>query len=264
VEDLAGVELEEYRIMYEAEDTHWWYRGLRGVMFALLGLDRAGSRQPQILDAGCGTGGNMQALLNAGQTRLEGFDFSADALHFCRQRNLPNVKEGSIADIPFESDRFDIVISCDVINDAGLEDDAAGIRELYRVLKPGGRLFLNLPAFDFLRGEHDQATSVARRYTRKLITRKLNSAGFVVRRASYWNMFLFPVVLAVRLMRPGNKSDPKKPVRSDINLPHPLINTVLTRILSAEKILVRRFDLPFGSSLAVVAVKPRAARRANG
>ena len=242
--------------MYEAEDTHWWYRGMRGVMFTLLGLRRRGYA-PTILDAGCGTGGTLHALREAGHGGAEGFDFSPIALHFCRQRGLENVRPGSVTDIPFPDDTFDIAISCDVITDAGTEDEERAIRELYRILKPGGRLFLNLPAFDFLRSEHDRATSVARRYRRGQIAAKLKRQGFRIRRNTYWNMFLFPVVVAVRLLRRERPEDLNEPARSDIAVPPEPVNTLLTLIMWVESLLVRYFDLPVGSSVAVVAVKPK-------
>lgn len=255
-EGQSRLEFEEFKIMYEAEDTHWWYRGLRGVMFTLLGLRGRGKHAPSILDAGCGTGGTLHALQVAGFTNLQGFDINPPALHFCLERGLRNVKLGSIMDIPFGSDTFDIVISNDVLNDAGTSNEAAALSELYRVLKPGGRAFLNLPAFGFLRSEHDRATDVARRYTRKEIAHKLRAAGFKVGRATYWNMFLFPVVLLVRLLRREKIEDLAKPARSDIVLPPAPANLALTLVMRAEHLLIRYVDLPFGSSVAITATKP--------
>ena len=251
------MEFEEYKIMYEAEDTHWWYRGLRGVMFTLLGLDRARGAQPKILDAGCGTGGTIHALKQMGYKDMEGFDFSPSALHFCRQRGLENVRHGSVTDIPFPSNAYDIAVSCDVLNDKGIHDDMTAIRELYRVLKPGGRLFLNLPALKLLSSEHDRATSIVRRYTKRDIRRKLLRAGFRVKRVTYWNMLLFPAVLAVRLLRRERPQDLGKPARSDIVLPPAPLNAVLSAIVRIERELVRHFNLPIGSSVAVVAIKPK-------
>jgi SAM-dependent methyltransferase len=252
------LEFEEFKIMYEAEDTHWWYRGLRGVMFSLLGLGDPGSRGWEILDAGCGTGGTLQALKEAGFARTQGFDINPPALHFCSIRGLDNTRLGSIMDIPFPADAFDVVISNDVLNDAGTSNEAAALSELRRVLRPGGRLFLNLPAFSLLRSEHDRATDVARRYTRAEITGKLRAAGFKVRRATYWNTILFPVVIAVRLLRRERDEDLHKPARSDIVVPFAPINALLTGVVGLERLLLRSIDLPFGSSVAVVAVKPPA------
>jgi SAM-dependent methyltransferase len=252
------VEFEEYRIMYEAEDSHWWYHGLRSVMFTLLDLKpRAGTDcQPRILDAGCGTGGNLHALRRAGYANAEGFDYSPIALEFCKLRGLDNVRYGSITDIPFEDCTFDIVISCDVVTDTGTKDEAKAYEELLRVLKPGGRLFLNAPAFEFLRSEHDRATDVARRYTRRELKRKLADAGFRIGRVTYWNMLLFPAVVAVRLGRRERPEDLARPARSDIMLPPAPINALLSALMSVESIAIRWVDLPLGSSVAALAYKP--------
>lgn len=250
------MEYAEYQIMYEAEDTHWWYRGMRGAMFTLLRLGPAHRREPSILDAGCGTGGTLNALRSAGYSRLEGFDLNPIALEFCRKRGLDHVRLGSITEIPYPDTTFDIVISCDVVTDAGTDNEATALRELYRVLRPGGRLFLNLPAYAFLRSEHDRATDVARRVTRGEITGKLEGAGFAVKRASYWNMLLFPVVVAVRLLRREGADEVQNAARSDIVLPPGPINTLLSAIVLLESKLMRYVNLPFGSSVVTLAVKP--------
>ncbi len=254
------MEFEEYRIMHEAEDVHWWYRGLRGVMFTLLRLGRRGGKGKRILDAGCGTGGNMYALERAGFSYVLGFDYSAHGIYFCRKRGLDNLCQGSLMSIPFRDNSLELVISCDVINDEGLPDEMQALRELYKVLAPGGRLFLNLPAYSFLRGEHDEATSVARRYTTASISKKLRSVGFKVERVTYWNMFLFPVVLTVRLLSRLKKRHEHEQARSDIRVPSAPVNSLLTLLLSVEQRLLGRVSLPFGSSVAVVAVKPRRTR----
>ncbi len=251
------MEYEEYKIMYEAEDTHWWYRGLRGVISTLLGLGKARRKTARILDAGCGTGGTLHALAERGFANLGGFDLSPVAVEFCRRRGLSNVRLGSITDIPYESDTFDLVISCDVVTDAGTDNEMQALREMHRVLRPGGRLFLNLPAYGFLRSEHDRATAVARRVTGYEIEEKLRQAGFRVKRTTYWNMFLFPVVVLVRLLRREKEEDLSSPARSDIVLPPAPVNLLLSACVGLEHLLLRVVNLPFGSSVAVVAVKPR-------
>ncbi|MEA2574154.1 MAG: hypothetical protein QOH93_1452 [Chloroflexia bacterium] len=253
------MEFEEYRIMREAEDVHWWYRGLRGVMFTLLGLERGEGLRTRILDAGCGTGGNIYALEQAGFGHVLGFDYNSHGIYFCRERGLDNICQGSLMSVPFRDNSLEIIVSCDVINDEGLPDEMQALRELYRVLAPGGRLFLNLPAYNFLKGEHDKATSVARRYTTRGIAKQLRSVGFKVQRVTYWNMFLFPLVLAVRSVSRLRGRDEHEQARSDINVPPSPFNSILTMVLGLEHKLLRRINLPFGSSVGVVAVKPRRA-----
>lgn len=250
------VEYAEYKIMYEAEDTHWWYRGLRGVMSTLLGLGKITRKDLPVLDAGCGTGGTLHSLAKRGFTNLEGFDLSPIAIEFCRKRGLENVRIGSITEIPFEEKRFELVISCDVVSDAGTDNEAQALSELYRVLKPGGKLFLNLPAYNFLRSEHDRAVAVARRVTRGEMEKKLRQVGFLVKRASYWNSLLLPVVVAVRLLRREREEDLARPARSDIDVPWAPINLFLTACVGLEHLLLRLMNLPFGSSVALVAVRP--------
>ncbi|HYO50366.1 MAG TPA: class I SAM-dependent methyltransferase, partial [Chloroflexia bacterium] len=109
------MELEEYRIMYEAEDTHWWYRGLRGVMFALLGLDQASSRQPQILDAGCGTGGMLDLYRSWPDAEATGADLSPEALRFSHERGHNRLVGADLTRLPFRSNSFDVVSALDVI-----------------------------------------------------------------------------------------------------------------------------------------------------
>jgi SAM-dependent methyltransferase len=248
------LELEEYRIMYEAEDSHWWYRGLRASMLSLLRLDPRRDRELRILDAGCGTGGNLAFLREQGFNRLEGFDYSEHALHFCHERGLHDVRQGSATEIPFGSGIYDVVISCDVLNDAGVKDEITALREIKRVLRPGGKLYLNLPALAFLAGEHDLATSVARRYTRASIAKLLREAGFRPRRITYRNTLLFPLIFLVRKLRPQKPGCEQ--VRSDIDLPPASVNAFLTFIMRIESYLMRYVNLPIGSSVSVVAQKP--------
>lgn len=251
------MDFREFEIMYKAEDRHWWYRGLRSVMFRRAGLRRAQSREWRILDAGCGTGGSLMALRRTGHPHAEGIDYSEAAIFFCRnRRGMTNVRQASITDMPFPDNTFDLTISCDVLCDAGAANETAALSELYRTLRPGGRLFLNLPAYSFLRSEHDQATDVDRRYTMRSLRAGLDRAGFEVERISHWNATLFPVVLAVRLSRRGGRTRGKHEARSDIHVPPAPINRLLTAIVTLESRLMDYMTIPFGSSIACVARKP--------
>ena len=105
---------------------------------------------------------------------------------------------GSILAIPFPDDSFDLVISNDVLCDEGAVDDEQALREIYRVLKPGGRVFLNLPAYPWMLSRHDAAVYNVRRYTRRRLARLLQAAGFRLLFASYWNIVMFPIIVLTR------------------------------------------------------------------
>lgn len=127
-----------YAIMYEVEQSHWWYVGRRRIIKsfieeAIAGLDLSG-RRAHILDVGCGTGGNLELLTRFGDT--EGVDISEDALAFCRTRGLAKVRHGAAEQLPYEDCSFDLVTALDVVEH--LDDDTAGLREMRRVLRPGG------------------------------------------------------------------------------------------------------------------------------
>src|SRR5687768_3176006 len=151
----------EYEAMYHAEDTLWWYVGMRRIGEALLNA----RLQPglRILDAGAGTGGNLRWLSRFGTAH--GIDLAPEALRFCRARDLSTVARASVTDLPYPDSTFDLVTSFDVIYHLGVSDDVAALREAARVLKPRGTLLVRVPAFDSLRSAHDAAVHTRQRYS---------------------------------------------------------------------------------------------------
>jgi SAM-dependent methyltransferase len=248
------VKREEFEQMYTAEDRLWWYLALRDHVVAALGLDRpdrARGPRPRILDAGCGTGGMALRLRPYGT--VIGVDLAPFAIAVCRERRgLAETAVASITALPFPESAFDLAVSLDVISDAGTGNDSAALAELARVLRPGGRLCLNLPAFRWLAGEHDLAVETKRRYTRGEALILLARAGFLPERLTYWNAALLPAVAAARgLSRLRGRG--VAAARSDVTVPAAPINGTLRAITGLEGRLLRRADLPFGSSLLCVA-----------
>ncbi len=150
--------------MFEAEERQWWYVGMRRITDGLLRpyLRTGTTRQPLLLDAGCGTGAN---LLHFGDVaRVVGVDLSREAVAFCAARGTEVVR-GSVLELPFASGVFDCVTSFDVLYHSWVKDDAAAVAELVRVLAPGGVLFVRLPALRILYGAHDVEVQTRHRYT---------------------------------------------------------------------------------------------------
>lgn len=246
-----------YSIMYEVEGTHWWFAGRRRIIRCF--VEEACKRleqktdehrqkddeRPRILDVGCGTGANLELLAEYG--RAEGVDVSPAALAFCRERGLTNVRQGEAEKLPYADGEFDLVTALDVVEH--LDDDVAGLREMRRVLRPGGRALLFVPAFMFLWGVQDDVSHHRRRYTLPNLRRVLREAGYEVERATYANLSFFaPILLGRVLMRATGL----KPA-SENNINVPALNGVLGRVLGAESTLLRRVNFPFGVSALCLA-----------
>jgi len=243
------VKTAEYRRMYEAEEAQWWYAGQRAIAAALLAPTLPAREGRRLLDAGCGTGFNLLELGRLG--RATGVDLSPEALSFCKERGVRALR-GSVLALPFADGTFDAVTSFDVLYHAWVSDDRAAARELARVVRPGGALLVRVPALRALWGAHDTEVQSRHRYTRGELVALLEGAGLRVRRATYCNSILFPVLFGRRTLdrllgREG----------SDVGfLPAPL-EWAFRRVLLAEAALVRAgVSFPVGASAVAVATKP--------
>ncbi|HOU40001.1 MAG TPA: class I SAM-dependent methyltransferase, partial [Promineifilum sp.] len=172
------MEPSEYRAIHRVEDRHWWYAGMRAITAALMESLYTGRRDLRILDAGCGTGGAMSYLTRFGQ--VTGCDLSALALELARTRGLAALGQASVMALPFAPATFDLVTSFDVLYHRAVDEPHAALRQFHRVLRPGGRVLLRLPAYNWLRGGHDVVTHTARRFTTGDVAEALGGAGFSV------------------------------------------------------------------------------------
>tara|TARA_B100000315_G_scaffold122406_1_gene112271 strand:- start:609 stop:1346 length:738 start_codon:yes stop_codon:yes gene_type:complete len=244
------METQEYKKMYDLEESHWWFLNKRKLIFSFLKKyypkKDIGRR---ILDVGCGTGIILNEFDKYG--KAYGIDLSQHALKFCKLRGLKNVTKGSVLDIPFRSDYFDIVGCFDVLYHKDVSDDEKALKELARVCKKGGRIFITDSACKFLLGRHDIASHARTRYSAKEIRQKLKSAGFKIERLTYYNFFLFPFVFLKRklsiLFNAKESTDLKKE--------NPVVDVLLELIMSVERTLLKLTNFPFGVSLFCVARK---------
>jgi SAM-dependent methyltransferase len=246
------MEREEYRKHFELEERFWWFRGRRDFLKAVLGSRLGPDPERRCLDIGCGAGFNLKALEPFG--RPFGCDFSEDALFYCRQRGLPRLARGDARALPFRDGAFGLITLLDVLSHESIVDDVAVLREVLRILAPGGHLLLSDNALPLLASPHDRAYHVRERYRKKSLFPRLEKAGFTVVRTSYFNFFLFPVILTVRLTK--RLLDRKaKGVASDVKPVPAAVNGFLYGILRLEARLAKCRALPIGSSLVCLARK---------
>ena len=239
---------EEYERMAALEDTMWWYQGLHGnVRDALRRYHPAPSA---LLDAGCGTGGTLSVIGKAfPATALHGLDIAEQACAFTRTKTGAQVTVGSVDGLPYKDACFDALVSSDVLG-YRIDVDAA-VAGFHRVLRPGGLCVINLAAYQWMLSYHDRAVGQVRRFTRNEMLALLRKHGFQPIFASYWNTFLFPLMVLRRKILPA-------PAASDVTPFHPWMNALFRRCVAAEGTLLGRgVTLPFGGSLFIVARKPR-------
>ncbi len=246
----------EYDRMRHVEDHHWWYAVLRWLV-----VEALRSRLPphgRVLDAGCGTGGMMACLREKlPGLEVQGIDASARALAFCRERGIESVREGRVEALPCADAEFDAVLCLDVLYHREV-DESAALSEMLRVLKPGGVLVLNLPAFECLRGAHDEAVCGARRYRLCQVRNWLEVHRMNLEMKHYWNAWLSaPLYLKRRFT--GPKAEAGSRAVSDLTRLPACLNRLLAFIGRWDARLCRILHVPFGSSVFVVAGKSVAA-----
>ncbi len=239
------MDLVAYEMEAEVEENHWWFT-TRRILFAReiakLGLPHDAA----ILDVGTSTGTNLRLLRDEGFHNVAGLDFSRDAISFCQSKGFDSVKQGDVCAMPFEDNSFDLVLATDIIEH--VDDDAQAVREIARVLRPGGRAIVTVPAFPSLWGLQDEVAQHKRRYRQAQFVNTLEAGGLAANDSYYFNYLLFvPIFIARKLIK---AFDIKLKTESELN------NAFLNRILEA----VFRFDVwtapvlrvPFGVSIMAV------------
>jgi SAM-dependent methyltransferase len=175
-------------------------------------------------------------------------DLSSAALALARQSGDVRLVRSTVESLPFATGAFDGVASLDVLYHEAVGDDLLAIRETTRVLRPGGILVMNLPAYRWMMSAHDRAARTSRRYTQRQVRALLVDAGLVPVHVTYRNSVLFPAALVARMLFRTRGSD-LVPV-------HPLLNRLLASILRGEAAWIRHGPLPFGLSVFAVARRP--------
>lgn len=231
----------------QLQDRHWWFVGRRRIIAEqaqrVLGA-RAGAAQ--ILDVGCGTGTMLAELSRLGTVR--GTEAEQAAVDHCQRRGFGEVALASGPPLPYPDASFDLVTILDVLEH--LDDDAAMVAEIRRLLRPGAAMIATVPAYPALWGPQDEISHHRRRYTRTTLTNAIQAGDLRLRRLTAFNTILFPPIAAIRLLRPRRRQP-----RSDFELTPGggPINTLLARLFAAEARWLAHRNLPVGVSLMAVA-----------
>ena len=242
------VDIEEYSRMSDLESRHFWFCGRRNVLQNLLtqSVGSACQNDLLILDAGCGTGGNLSWLSSLGQ--VVGFDFSEIACTLSAEKKFGGIIRASLLDsLPFKDNSFDLITLLDVLEH--LENDFETLQQLKEKLKLGGRILITAPAYMHLWSGHDVVHHHKRRYLKKHLQELLTGSGLQIDYLSYYNTLLYPLVAVKRLLSRVENSTPS----GDMKPLPPFLNNMLLQIFSLEKYWIGKLNIPFGVSLVALA-----------
>jgi SAM-dependent methyltransferase len=230
--------------MSAQEQDHWWFVARRAIIDSLVRTNIALPADARILEAGCGTGGNLALLVQYGA--LDAMEYDAGARALAASRGLCRVVAGALPDaIGFGDTRYDLIALFDVLEH--IEEDEASLSALGARLAPNGRLLLTVPAAPWLWSEHDVLHHHKRRYTHDGLLKVVAAAGLQVEASGHFNSLLFPLAVAQRFAHQLLRRDTPLDAR-----PSPLVNAALQRIFAAERHFLGRFSLPMGLSLYAV------------
>lgn len=231
-----------YRLVYELEGRHWWFRGRRAVIDALLG--QTGPIGPErVLDAGCGTGRNLELYSRLGA--VEGIDPSPQAVEFCHRRGQTGVRQGDAQSLPFEDGRFGLVAATDVLEH--VSDDSRALAEMRRVAAPGGSLLLTVPAYRWMWSAEDERLGHFRRYTLPELERLTSEAGWEPVFGTYFNLILLPPIAVAR--RLFSRRNAKPELERAGGLPDGLLSLPMR---AEARMISRGLRLPAGVSVGLV------------
>ncbi|MBI5368533.1 MAG: class I SAM-dependent methyltransferase [Planctomycetes bacterium] len=235
-----------YAQWYHHETWYWWYSARATILESVLEGLPAARPAGRVLNIACGTGHTSERFRRFGP--VVSLDYAPEALRFCAQRGLRDLVAADAARLPLCGSSVALVTACDILEH--LRDDVRLLQECRRVLVPGGRALITVPALDlFWTGNDDLQHQ--RRYSRTELARKLRRAGLEIERLTYFNTLLLPL-FPLQWMREWF-FNPRITPENMIPPTPPLANGVFRAIFAAERHLLARGDLPIGVSLLAVA-----------
>ena len=245
-----------YQSFADNERDHFWFVGRRAIFFDMIRRHVANRPDAVVFDLGCGVGGMLGPMSEFGE--VVGMDIDRGSLRFCRDRGLRRVFDGRGHRLPLATGSVGLLGAFDVLEH--IKEESETLRECYRLLEPGGWMFLSGPAYQFLYTHQDKMVNHERRYTVRELRRKFREAGFEVVRASYINLFLFPLIFAVLMLKKMQEklrppTNDQTRFNTDIDMPS-WLNRLFAWLFSSERFLLRFMSFPLGHSLIVLARKP--------
>lgn len=253
------MEKEEYQRLYDFENFYWWHIGRRYIIKSLISQIFP-KKNSQILDVGCGCGGNFNTLSQFG--KVIGLDESPEAIKFCQKRGFKDLILGKAENINFPEEYFDLVVALDLFEH--IDDEKKVLEEFYRVLKKDGYILITVPAYQFLWSEHDEALGHKRRYTLSTQRDLIKRAGFNIVKESYFITFTFPFIFGYRIYKKIFGKNKKGYNKSDYVILPSFLNNFLIFSLKLEAFLVRYLTFPFGVSITCLAQKPENIKKLSG
>jgi SAM-dependent methyltransferase len=242
-----------YENIYQVEETHWWYEARRDIIFDWVKRILANYKTPRVLDIGCGTGFNISYLHQLGYDQVDGLDISRDALMYCKSRQTHSWMLASAENLPVQHSAYDVVLGLDIVEH--IDNDRQVLSEMFRALKADGTLVVFVPAHQFLWSFQDEISHHQRRYEIRGLRYKVEQAGFRIKKMSYVNSFLFPVIWLGRLALRAFPGFFK--ISSESQMNPTWMNRFLYYIFRAEMPLLRFMNFPFGVSIICICTKPK-------
>lgn len=245
---------EIYQLTYDLEENYWWYVARRKIIFDQLhSLTLDVENKPSLLDVGCGTGKNLVCLSDFFEAY--GIDSSTEALKFCRQRGLTKLKlldpfNEKLKKNPFDR-QFDYITMLDVLEH--IEDDIHYLASISDWLTKDGKLFITVPAYQWLWSGEDYVSNHVRRYSKKQLEETIRKSGFIIEKISYFNFYLFPMQVLILLLK--RIISPRSLKQTNLHEMPKFINSLLQNVMSAESPFLLKFGFPFGGSIFCICQK---------
>lgn len=234
---------------YRMEREHWWFRVRESIILDCFRSDIFCGEQINILNVGAATGRSSEMLGSFGQ--VQSIEYDEPSFRFCRDILKMKIDHGSITSLPYEDNLFNCVCAFDVVEH--VEEHELAIKELFRVCKPGGKIFITVPAFMSLWSSHDEVNHHFRRYRKEELFMLFKKQGGRRIRSTYFNFLLFPPIFLVRILQRILVSKAKEELKPDNEIFNSgLINRILGTIFSFERLWLKKFNFPYGVSLLLI------------